>query len=53
MKLLKRLWLSLRGGMAYKELERQGQWATWQRPEEHEDEGGVEENVPRLDEHRD
>ncbi len=30
MTFLKRLWLALRGGTAYKPLEQQGQWATWQ-----------------------
>ena len=34
MNLLKRLWVSLRGGAAYEELEQTGKWATWQLPDE-------------------
>ena len=54
MNVLKRLWLSLRGGAAYKPLEQQGQWATWQLP----DEGSRRETQPEdeaagVDEHRD
>jgi hypothetical protein len=47
MKLLKRLWVSLRGGTAYEELEHMGTWATWQLPDERE----RQESQP--DEHRD
>ena len=53
MKLLQRLWLSLRGGTAYKHLEEKGQWATWQLPAESEHKDQAEDNVRRLDEHRD
>jgi len=53
MKLLQRLWLSLRGGTAYKQLEEKGQWATWQRPAESYSGDEAESDVPRLDEHRD
>jgi hypothetical protein len=52
--LLKRLWLSLRGGTAYKQLEQQGQWATWQLPNESERrETQPADEVSRLDQHRD
>jgi len=46
-KLLKRLWLSLRGGTVYEELEQKGHWATWQVPDE------AERQDCQLDEHRD
>jgi hypothetical protein len=54
MNLLKRLWVSLRGGAAYEEFEQDGKWATWQLPDggerqDPEDEG----NVRRLDKHGD
>jgi hypothetical protein len=52
--LLKRLWLSLRGGTAYKQLEQRGQWATWQLPSEGErQEAQPQREVERLDDHRD
>jgi hypothetical protein len=54
MNLLKRLWVSLRGGAAYEELEHMGTWATWQLPVEGERQDAEPEgNVRRLDKHRD
>ena len=54
MNLLKRLWLSLRGGTAYKQLEQQGRWATWQLPNESERrETQPDDEVSRPDKHRD
>jgi hypothetical protein len=54
MNLLKRLWVSLRGGAAYEELEQTGKWATWQQPDEGErHDARTEGNARLLDEHRD
>jgi hypothetical protein len=59
MTFLKRLWLALRGGTAYKPLEQQGQWATWQLPEKKERRDAQREvdesegSVVRLDERGD
>jgi hypothetical protein len=53
MKLLQRLWLSLREGTAYKQLEEKGQWATWQRPAGSDRGDQAEDSVRRPEEPRD